>query len=519
MRKQRNNAFFKGTLSLSVSVIVTKILGVAFKVPLSYIITDEGMGYFNTAYAIYGLFYILCTAGVPKSLTLVLTSYRKELSDDASDREVLKHGMSVFAKIGAFSTLLCIICAPVLARAVGNKTAYLSIMCVAPSIFFVSLGGVLRGYLNSTEKLTAIAVSQLCEGIIKLFWGLCFALIGMKMNASVSVISALAITGISVGSATSFIYMYIKAFPHKTQNKQRQNKLYSSKDIRRKILKNALPIALSSTLLNLSSMLDLALIIRCLVRNGMSEANANAVYGNYTTLAVPMFTLVISVLTPVATSYMPRLSSLDLSGDRKGFSKSLNALLLITLSVSVPASLAFYFYSFDLLDVLFSLQSSVTGAPMLIALSFGVVLLSTLTVINTALESQRKIMSTVFSLLFGCVVKTIVSYILIAHSSAGILGAPIGTVISYSASLAVSLMILEGSGIRIYPILKVLLLYIIGLVSFYPPYKLIYSTSLLYTSFLSMSLALIISLVTFALLLMVVYLVFTRFLVFKMHKN
>ena len=341
----------------------------------------------------------------------------------------------------------------------------------------------------------------------------------MKMNASVSVISALAITGISVGSATSFIYMYIKAFSHKTKNKQRQNKLYSSKDIRRKILKNALPIALSSTLLNLSSMLDLALIIRCLVRNGMSEANANAVYGNYTTLAVPMFTLVISVLTPVATSYMPRLSSLDLSKDRKGFSKSLNALLLITLSVSVPASLAFYFYSFDLLDVLFSLQSSVTGAPMLIALSFGVVLLSTLTVINTALESQRKITSTVFSLLFGCVVKTIVSYILIAHSQAGILGAPIGTVISYSASLAVSLMMLEGSGIRIYPILKVLLLYIIGLVSFYPPYKLIYSTSLLYTSFLSMSLALIISLVTFALLLMVVYLVFTRFLVFKMHKN
>ena len=146
MRKQRNNAFFKGTLSLSVSVIVTKILGVAFKVPLSYIITDEGMGYFNTAYAIYGLFYILCTAGVPKSLTLVLTSYRKELSDDASDREVLKHGMSVFAKIGAFSTLLCIICAPVFARAVGNENAYheyIDSMYAAGSFFsnYISLTG------------------------------------------------------------------------------------------------------------------------------------------------------------------------------------------------------------------------------------------------------------------------------------------------------------------------------------------------------------------------------------------
>ena len=71
MKLKENRTFFKGAMSLSLSVILTKILGVAFKVPLSYILTDEGMGYFNTAYAIYGLFYILCTAGVPKSLMLV----------------------------------------------------------------------------------------------------------------------------------------------------------------------------------------------------------------------------------------------------------------------------------------------------------------------------------------------------------------------------------------------------------------------------------------------------------------
>ena len=104
MRETKNTAFLKGTLALSISVIITKILGVAFKVPLSYVLGDEGMGYFNTAYAIYGFFYILCTAGVPKSVTLVLTSFRTEKSD--SDREVLHSGLVLFAKIGLFSTLL-----------------------------------------------------------------------------------------------------------------------------------------------------------------------------------------------------------------------------------------------------------------------------------------------------------------------------------------------------------------------------------------------------------------------------
>ena len=43
MKLKENRTFFKGAMSLSLSVILTKILGVAFKVPLSYILTDEGM--------------------------------------------------------------------------------------------------------------------------------------------------------------------------------------------------------------------------------------------------------------------------------------------------------------------------------------------------------------------------------------------------------------------------------------------------------------------------------------------
>ena len=134
------------------SVILTKILGVLFKVPLSYVMGDEGMGYFNTAYAIYGLFYVLCTAGVPKAITLLVAENGVNNSEK-NDREILKCGLILFAKIGSIASLLNIICAPLLAKIVGNYYAYPSIIVVAPSIFFVSLCGVLRGYLNSFEKL------------------------------------------------------------------------------------------------------------------------------------------------------------------------------------------------------------------------------------------------------------------------------------------------------------------------------------------------------------------------------
>lgn len=518
MNKEKSTAFLKGTISLSISVIVTKILGVAFKVPLSYVVGDEGMGYFNTAYAIYGFFYILCTAGVPKSLTILLRGRSGE-SCEYDNRFILKCGLRLFTKIGLFATLLNIVCAPAFAKFIGNTNAVLSIILIAPSILFVSLGGVLRGYLNSYEKLIPIAVSQLLEGASKLALGLLFAFIGVRMSAPIYVVSALAISGITVGSALSFAYMLFVSFFNNKGLNCRQKCTLERKSISAKILKNAIPIALSSSLLNLSSTIDLTVIIKRLVNNGMSEINANSIYGNYTTLAVPMFTLVVSVLTPISTSYMPRLSEFAGTGHMASFKKEFDKLLLITLLISVPASIVFWFYSFDLLDVLFSVQSSALGADMLVCLSCGLSLLTSLTVVNTALESMGKVGIAVGSLTIGAITKFVVSYLLVGNTSLGILGAPVGTVISYAVSLIISLTALEISGVKSRVMLKTLLLYVIGIASFLPMYRLIYYTGVGGLSIISMGLSITASLLMYAIFLLIAYILDKRRIMFKMHKK
>ena len=511
MDKIKSSSFLRGTVLLSLSVVITKIIGVAFKVPLSYILGDVGMGYFNTAYAIYGFFYILCTAGVPKSVTLILTGHGALCTTEGDKHFVLNRALRLFLIVGAIATLINLTCAPALARLVGNRQSLLSIIAVAPSIVFVSASGVLRGYLNSCERLSAIAISQLIEGVIKLIFGLLLAILGVKISASLSIVSALAISGITLGSMVSLSYLLIMYYNYNTDDNTRQKHGIDLRNIRWAILKRALPIAICSSVLNLSSVLDLTMIIKRLTDVGESEIQANALYGNYTTLAVPMFTLVVSVLYPVATSYMPRLSTFAVNGDVKNFESYLSKLLCITLLITVPASMAFYFYSFDLLDVLFSVNSSAVGADMLICLSLGLGSLTVLNVANTALESQGRIKITVASLLVGALTKFAVSYLLIGKSGIGILGAPLGTVASYTVSLAVSLFALEISGIRTRVVRMMALTYVIGTVSFLLPYKAVYSSGLTTrSSFLAMIISLAISCSIYVLLLCVWYLIFNR---------
>ena len=261
------------------------------------------------------------------------------------------------------------------------------------------------------------------------------------------------------------------------------------------------------------------IIIKRLTESGISESYANSLYGNYTTLAVPMFNLVVSVLAPVATAYMPKLSQSSIIKNREDFLRQANQLLFITIIVSVPASLSFYFYSFDLLDVLFTPQSSALGAEMLIILSTGLSLFTVLTVVNTVLESSGRVIITVVSLLAGSAVKLVSGYMLIGNTSVGIIGAPLGTVISYFVSLIISLAALETGGTKLHAILKLFGMTLIGIIAFYPPYKLIYSVNLFNVSFISMAFSIAVSCIAYISVIFIVHLLATKGTVFKMHKN
>ena len=92
-----------GTLSLGMSTIIVKVLGLIYKIPLSSILGDEGMGYFNSAYTVYAFFYLLCTAGVPKAV-MILVSEANARGKGTDERSILKISSIMFLILGVVIT-------------------------------------------------------------------------------------------------------------------------------------------------------------------------------------------------------------------------------------------------------------------------------------------------------------------------------------------------------------------------------------------------------------------------------
>ena len=437
-KEHLGRSIISGALSLTVSGLIVKVLGLIYKVPLSYVLSDVGMGYFNSAYTVYTFFYIIFTAGVPKAISILVAEAEGD-GDRALVKDIYKTAFSIFFFGGLIISAVFLLGAGAISAAIGNSGSYFTMLAIAPSIVFVCASGVLRGYFSGTLNFIPIAISELISGCFRAFLGLGLAYAAASMGADYTVISAITILGTTLGSLFGFIYLLIikKSKKQDTIPRQKSKIFHTSPKILKRIFTIAIPLTLTSTIASIAGIVDLAIIMRRLGGSGYSEFEAGVLYGNYTTLAIPMLNLIVTLIAPLSAVMLPIISKTDVKTSQSNLSDVISTGIQFTLIIAIPASLFLCFESRAVLSVIFEDSSAALAAPMLQLLAPGVIFMCIATILNTALEGMGKARVPLLSLIAGLAVKLVVSYCLIANASFGILGAPIGTAISYFVSAAV----------------------------------------------------------------------------------
>lgn len=418
--------FISGVFILSLSTLIVKIIGLAFKIPMLSLLGMEGMGYFNSAYEIYALLCVVSTAGLPVALSILISSARA--SDDKSKIvKAYRAAIRIFFLLGALGTGAMLIFAKPLSGYIGNDESFYCILAIAPALFFICIASAVRGYCQGFEDMKPTAISQLIEAISKLALGISFAIIGIKNGFSVPVISALAILGITVGTLLSMLYLFIARKRHNVVliNKNDLAKEGYSKEL----LRIALPITLGSAVISLTRIIDMTFIMRRLQDIGVSQFRANEIYGAYTTLALPVFGLIPSLITPISMALIPELTVFIKKKNIIGQMQTVEKSVRLTSILSMPASLAVTVFSKQILSVLFRGQSEAVeiAAPLLSLLGGSVFFSCLITTTNAILQAYGYIKLPILSMSVGVAVKAFSSYFLLGTKEVGVYGAPIGS--------------------------------------------------------------------------------------------
>ena len=437
---QKQNSFFGGAAILAAGILIVKLIGMFYKIPLINIIGEAGAADFNNAYNIYAVLLTVSTAGLPVAVSK-LVSEANALNRRNQVRRTFRLALVLFLALGLVSFLVMFFRADALAGMMNDSKAAAGIRALAPAVVCVGCLAALRGYSQGHSNMAPTSVSQIIEALCKLAVGLGLAFWLVKQGKDPDVAAAGAITGVTVGTVVALIYMVLDFFLSRgREDTHGTDRPDSAGSILANILKIAVPITLSSSMVGIVTVIDSSLVQGQLQSAlNLTEKASRTLYGNYSG-ALNIYNLPTSLMAAITASVIPAVSAALARRDRRGAARITGSALRITALLSLPMGVGLFVLGTPIIRLLFpSLNVEVAG-PLLSTLGIATPFVCMVLVCNSVLQAHGFINLPVIVMVLGGIVKIVNNYNLVG--AIGIAGAPVGNILCFGLALMLDLVVI-----------------------------------------------------------------------------
>ncbi|MBQ4562413.1 MAG: polysaccharide biosynthesis protein [Clostridia bacterium] len=440
--KKAANLFASGVLALTIANLVVKVIGLGLKIPLKSAITNVGMGYYNVAYNIYVLLFMIATTGIPVAIAMMVSESRAK-GNLREPKRIFRVSLATLAVIGFVGMLAMMLLSGVIADGYNSEGLQYSIICIAPTLFFICIACAIRGYFQGHQNMVPTAVSEVIEALGKLVIGLALALVAMRFipdsnSKKHALAAAMAILGPTVGVAIGMIYLIIKkaSFKEELYNAEYERPdsydmpVRSNKTILKTLLLIAIPITLSSSVMSLTNVIDSWIIANRLDFLGLAETARVEMYGAFTTEVITLFNLPPVLIYPISGSIVPYLSALLVKNEKDKVHGLLNSSLKVASLIALPCALGMSVLSEPVITLIFG-DCYVDSPGHLRIQALAVFFMAMLSMSTSFLQAYKLERKPIISMIAGAVVKVTTSWFLIGNENIRMYGAPIGSLLCY----------------------------------------------------------------------------------------
>lgn len=451
MANKKGQNYMHGAAILTVGVIIMKILGFIYKIPLGNVLGDEGYSMFMGAYSIYFIFFTLATAGLPVALSRLVAE--ADANGRAKQEEkTFRVARWTFFVIGLVFALIMFLFPEWLAESyLENRDAALSIKAMSPAILFVCLVSAYRGYCQGNGNMIPTTVDEVLEVFFKAVSGLIIAYMLVRGGFGRPVSSAGAILGVSIGSAVSLLYMVfykrrnydVLASPYSAgivdvnDTPEDDEKVDSTGKIIKDILTIGIPIAFGACIMAILNSVDSKLCMnRLQSAAGFSYYDAKVLYGVYGK-AQTLFNLPAAFITPLTIAIVPEISAAIARGEKRRASVVAEDSMRISAVVSMPMGIGLMVLAFPIMEVLYP-NSNAAGPGLLKIMGAASLFVCLVLMENAVLQASGHEKLTMVTMITGGLVKIATNWFLVARPEINIYGAPVGTLVSYIVMAAMN---------------------------------------------------------------------------------
>lgn len=443
MAQEKRQNYLQGAAILTVGILIIKILGFIYKIPLYNILGTEGTTDFNVAYSIYNVMLTLSTAGLPVALSRMI-SESLTLERHNQVKRNFNVALMVFLILGTIGTFAMFFFPDALAGAMNERDAALAIRAMSPAVLLVCLMSAYRGYAQGHSNMMPTSVSQVIEVAGKVVVGLALAWFFSSAGKSVSTVAAGAILGTSFGSVLALIWLiFAKRKIDSKKTVTATDKADSIGKTFNRLLVIGIPIAIGSCVLSLMTLIDTSLVLSRLQNAlGLDLSVAKALFGEYT-YATAIYNLPTALLVPFTLSVVPAIAAYIAEGKQTSARDVAESSLRMSTIVSLPMGIGMSVLSFPVMNVLYWGKVTEIGPNMLAILGIASYFVGITTVMTAVLQAHGKERLPVISMIVGAVVKISINWVLVGNPDISISGAAVGTLACFVVMCALNFIFIQ----------------------------------------------------------------------------
>lgn len=458
--QKKNNSFLLQGMILAVAGIITRLIGIAYRIPLTNILGEEGQGYYGSAFSIYNIALLLTSYSLPLAVSK-LVSARVAKKEQKNAFRIFK-GALLFALVVGFCVFLVIF---VFAEQIAENVMSLrlsayALRVLAPGLLIVAVMGVVRGFFQGLGTMVPTAISQILEQIVNAVISIIGASYLLKMGQEVagsgegsSISYAYGAAGGTLGTVCGALfgllflaflfYLYYPRFRRKMRHDRTiQTESYS--EIYRVLLLTIAPVILSTAIYNISETIDISVFSNVMNAQGLTEQEVAAYLGRFTGHYNVLINIPLAVANSLGASLIPSLTAAVSSGTKRQVHEKIGMVIRFSMLIAIPSCAGFLALAKPILSLLFSGDMTIS-AQMLQLGAITVVFYCMSTVTNAILQGINRMTTPVRHGAISLVLHLVALYIMLAGFKWGIYALVAGNIV-----FSLSMCILNAVSLRRY---------------------------------------------------------------------
>lgn len=425
----KNNFIMQAGI-LAAAGIISRIIGLLYRSPLHRVIGDDGLGYYQIAYAFYTIVLLISSYSIPAAISKVIAQ-KLAVKEYRNAHRIFKCALGYVLVVGGIASLLLFFGAGLFVE----PEAVPVLRTFAPTIFVYGILGVLRGYFQAHKSMAQTSVSQILEQIANaaVSIGAAYLLIQhtfgtLELPADEAARTERAIQG-AVGSALGTgagvlvallfmlgIYGLNKGLIDKRIQRDRHRDVDTYGDILKMITRVVTPFILSTAVYNLSSTVNTSIYTKLWPSFGEGGSmDIASGWGVFSGQALTISNIPIAFASAMAAAMIPTVSQLVAANNADGAREKIGTAIKTTMLISIPCAVGLFVLARPITNLLFTntKEAEDLATRLLMTLAASVIFYALSTLNSQILQGLGKLNAPIINAGAALVVQTVVAVVLL----------------------------------------------------------------------------------------------------------